>query len=292
MPVPSSLALTNIADGASIVAADHRNNYTAIQAAVNALIGFFAAGSTGATLRYNGTDWAKTANILLDDTLKKITLGTSTWYEASAGVLKTDGSITINAYTLSNANAGIQVNGRFTVGDPVLYLGSAGDASMSRYAANQVGVGASAPVSSALLGVVGGTLGNGLEWGNSGNVAFRSVLGNDAASGQNFLVFYGEHGTNAATYRSRGTKSSIIQPDATGGFQFGNVANASADNQTFVTTATLSSAGVFQADLKTAIASVTSARTGGAAAAIPANPVRYLALQDENGNRMYVPAYS
>jgi hypothetical protein len=32
MPVlPSSLALTSIADGSSIVAADHRNNYAAIQ---------------------------------------------------------------------------------------------------------------------------------------------------------------------------------------------------------------------------------------------------------------------
>lgn len=36
--IPGSIALTNIADGASIVAADHRNNYAALQVAVNGLI--------------------------------------------------------------------------------------------------------------------------------------------------------------------------------------------------------------------------------------------------------------
>lgn len=75
MPVPSSLALTNIADGASAVAADHRNNFTAIQTAVNAIIGFLAGGSTGALLRYDGSNWAKTANVLVDDTNSKFTFG-------------------------------------------------------------------------------------------------------------------------------------------------------------------------------------------------------------------------
>src|SRR4051812_34990772 len=42
--LPGTIALTNIPDGASIVAADHRNNYAAVQAAVNALIGVFSNG--------------------------------------------------------------------------------------------------------------------------------------------------------------------------------------------------------------------------------------------------------
>lgn len=42
-PLPSSLTLTNIADGGPIVASDHRNNYTALQIAVNALIAYLAA---------------------------------------------------------------------------------------------------------------------------------------------------------------------------------------------------------------------------------------------------------
>lgn len=40
--VPSTVALTTIADGASIVASDHRNNYTAAQTAINALIAVLA----------------------------------------------------------------------------------------------------------------------------------------------------------------------------------------------------------------------------------------------------------
>jgi len=50
--------------------------------------------------------------------------------------------------------------------------------------------------------------------------------------------------------------------------------------------------GVFFGDLAVTAASVTTARTGGAAAALPAAPVRYIAMRDENFNRVYVPAYS
>ncbi|MDP9151145.1 MAG: hypothetical protein M3O36_14545, partial [Myxococcota bacterium] len=41
--------------------------------------------------------------------------------------------------------------------------------------------------------------------------------------------------------------------------------------------------GVVVADPQTTVASVTTARTGGAAAALPANPVKFLALRDETG---------
>lgn len=49
-PLPASLALANIADGAAIVAADHRNNYTQIQAAVNALVAALSGGTAGQLL--------------------------------------------------------------------------------------------------------------------------------------------------------------------------------------------------------------------------------------------------
>lgn len=75
MSVPTSLALTGIVDDAEIIAADHRNNYSAIQTAVNALIGFFGGASTGSTLRYDGTNWAPTANIIIDDTNGTMNLG-------------------------------------------------------------------------------------------------------------------------------------------------------------------------------------------------------------------------
>jgi len=90
MPVPSSLALTNIADGASLVASDHRNNYTAIQAAVNALTSFFGSGSLGSTLRFDGTNWVRTLNIILDDANSKITFGGDTdLLRLSASFLRT-----------------------------------------------------------------------------------------------------------------------------------------------------------------------------------------------------------
>ena len=57
-------------------------------------------------------------------------------------------------------------------------------------------------------------------------------------------------------------------------------------------TLAMAAGGVLIADHQTSVASVTTARTGGAAAALPAAPVKYLALRDETGARVYVPAYS
>jgi hypothetical protein len=48
--LPSSLALTTIASDAEILSSDHRNNYAAIQAAVNALIAALSGGSSGQVL--------------------------------------------------------------------------------------------------------------------------------------------------------------------------------------------------------------------------------------------------
>lgn len=53
--LPSSLALTSIADGSQIIAAAHRNNYTSVQTAVNALISALAAGTSGQLLSSSGS---------------------------------------------------------------------------------------------------------------------------------------------------------------------------------------------------------------------------------------------
>lgn len=58
--VPNTIALQSIADGALEVAADHRNNYAAIQTAVNALIAALSGGSAGQVLEALTTstvDW-------------------------------------------------------------------------------------------------------------------------------------------------------------------------------------------------------------------------------------------
>lgn len=54
-PVPSALALTNIAPGAPILSADHRTNYAAIQAAVNALEAALSGGVAGQVLQAAST---------------------------------------------------------------------------------------------------------------------------------------------------------------------------------------------------------------------------------------------
>lgn len=77
--------------------------------------------------------------------------------------------------------------------------------------------------------------GDGLEFGHGNSAGYRGHLGAQSSSGQNYLVFHGEHGTNANTFRTRGIRASIIISDASGGFAFGNVSNTNADNQTFVT---------------------------------------------------------
>ena len=60
-PVPSDLALTVIQDGAAILSSDHRNNYAAIQTAVNDLIAALEGGVAGEFLAAtDGSDveWA------------------------------------------------------------------------------------------------------------------------------------------------------------------------------------------------------------------------------------------
>lgn len=52
--IPSTVALTTIADGSSIVAADHRNNYSAIQTFINALQAILAGGAAGQKLQSDG----------------------------------------------------------------------------------------------------------------------------------------------------------------------------------------------------------------------------------------------
>ena len=54
-PLPNTLALENVEDGSSIIASEHRNNYSAIQTAVNALLGILDDGTAGQALLGVGT---------------------------------------------------------------------------------------------------------------------------------------------------------------------------------------------------------------------------------------------
>lgn len=64
--LPNSLALTTIADDAEILASDHRNNYSDIQAAVNALITALSGGTSGQVLQATDSDtvaWKTTPQV-------------------------------------------------------------------------------------------------------------------------------------------------------------------------------------------------------------------------------------
>lgn len=52
--LPANVSLANIADGAAIVASDHRNNYSALQTYINALNAILAGGSAGQVLGSSG----------------------------------------------------------------------------------------------------------------------------------------------------------------------------------------------------------------------------------------------
>lgn len=76
-----------------------------------------------------------------------------------------------------------------------------------------------------------GSTGNAIEFGHGNPAGFGSTIGHYSNSGNPFIAFNGEHGTNINTIRTRGQRAAILRGDSLGGFVFENVANANADNQ-------------------------------------------------------------
>lgn len=86
--VPSSLSLETIVDGSDIIASQHRNNYTAVQAAVNGIITLLAdVASKGDLLAATGNDALARLAVGADGQFLKANSGTSTGLEWGAGVL-------------------------------------------------------------------------------------------------------------------------------------------------------------------------------------------------------------
>lgn len=89
-PVPSAVALTTIADGSPRIAAPVRNNYSALQTAINALIAILADGTNGQKLQTDGAgnlSWAT-------ETLQKVAYvgypsssSAAVWPSANAAIL-------------------------------------------------------------------------------------------------------------------------------------------------------------------------------------------------------------
>lgn len=163
--------------------------------------------------------------------------GTLTMSGASSSIIHNDGTINYRVYVLS---AGQVYTGSFS---NHLVNQQINNVTVAQWDSAGLRLGGTARQSSALLGAV--IAGNSIEFGNPNVAGFRSVLGNDAGGGNNYVALHGEAGTNVNTIRTRGNKASIIRADLAGGINFETVASANADNQAKVLTASLSAAGVF-----------------------------------------------
>ena len=84
---------------------------------------------------------------------------------------------------------------------------------------------------------------NSFEWGHANASGYGSTLGYYYSAGTPYLAFNGSAGTNINTFKTNGIQASIILSNVAGGMQFGNVASASADNQTFVPLVTMLASG-------------------------------------------------
>lgn len=151
-----TVALTNIADGADIDAAPHRNNYAAIQAAVNGLDGDnFAAGALAATAVVKARVTGDAASRLVVQADGKLVWGDGAGagdvnlYRSGANTLKSDDSLEVTGSVFFGAN-----NGNVSIG------ASADDAGGIVVVAikNRVTAPAATPASGGVLYVEAGAL--------------------------------------------------------------------------------------------------------------------------------------
>jgi hypothetical protein len=85
--------------------------------------------------------------------------------------------------------------------------------------------------------------GNSFEWGHSNQSGYGSVLGFETGSGQPFLCFNCESGSNTNTFRTRGIEGIAIESDNLGDLTFNNVASANADLQSLTERMRIASSG-------------------------------------------------
>lgn len=86
-------------------------------------------------------------------------------------------------------------------------------------------------------------LGASFEFGHSNTAGYGSVLGQHQGGGQPYLALNAGPGTTSNTFKTLGIKGSVILSDVAGGFIFGTVPVASADNQALTALLTLNTTG-------------------------------------------------
>jgi len=110
---------------------------------------------------------------------------------------------------------------------------------------NRLVVGDTSGVSTASIVAVNttGNLGNCIEFGHTNGAGYRSTLGSHYSSGQPFLAFHAEAGTNINTFRTRGIAGSVITTNNGGALLFSRVTTASADNQSLTESMRIDASG-------------------------------------------------
>jgi len=88
-----------------------------------------------------------------------------------------------------------------------------------------------------------GAGGTGFEFGHTSTAGYASTIGAQGSSGNPYIAFNCGPGTTVDTYKTLGIKGAVIRASMTGGFEFGTMQNANADNQAFVRTAYIDGAG-------------------------------------------------
>jgi hypothetical protein len=87
--------------------------------------------------------------------------------------------------------------------------------------------------------------GNCLEWGHVNPAGYGNMLGDEHGTGQGFIAFNGEAGTNPGLYRTRGIPATILRGEG-GVLTAGYAPLANADNQTRVEYLKVGLGGIFE----------------------------------------------
>lgn len=226
---------TNLSEGVNLYYTDARAR-AAITPTDTASIDFtYAAGALSAVVLPAGVNHDSLLNYVADQ------------HVAHTGV-------TLTAGAGLTGGGDISANRTFTVGPGTGITVNADDVAVNVTAAftwtnihswsggGKVQLGTQAPQSTALLSAR--ALPNGFEWGHPNTAGYLCTLGYGSSSGDPFLAFCAEHGTNANTWMTRGNVGRVIKADTLGVLTIGRIATASADNQSLTSDLTVSAAGV------------------------------------------------
>lgn len=86
--------------------------------------------------------------------------------------------------------------------------------------------------------------GNNIEFGHTNTSGYHGTLGSFVGSGDPYISFNAEHGTNSNTFRTRGRYGGVIYvAGGDGEMHFGHLSNSTADNQSLTVGLTLTRNG-------------------------------------------------